>query len=69
MSDAAGFSLCPKQLYIFPFLLLHNQGDRGGTVVKMLCYQSEGRWFDVEVPMKIQFLQKKISQLVSVDFH
>ena len=21
-------------------------GDRGGTVVKVLCYRSEGRWFD-----------------------
>ena len=21
-------------------------GDRGGTVVKVLCYNSEGRWFD-----------------------
>ena len=21
-------------------------GDRGGTVVKALCYKSEGRWFD-----------------------
>jgi len=23
-----------------------NSGDRGGTVVKVLCYKSEGRWFD-----------------------
>jgi len=21
-------------------------GDRGGTVVKVLCYKSEGHWFD-----------------------
>ena len=21
-------------------------GDRSGTVVKVLCYKSEGRWFD-----------------------
>ena len=21
-------------------------GDHGGTVVKVLCYKSEGRWFD-----------------------
>ena len=27
-------------LYILP------GGDRGGTVVKVLCYKSEGRWFD-----------------------
>ena len=26
------------RLYIF--------GDRGSTVVKVLCYKSEGRWFD-----------------------
>ena len=23
-----------------------NGGDRGGTVVKVLCYKSEGRWFN-----------------------
>ena len=23
-----------------------NRGDRGSTVVKVLCYKSEGRWFD-----------------------
>ena len=22
------------------------RGDRGSTVVKVLCYKSEGRWFD-----------------------
>ena len=22
------------------------RGDRGGTLVKVLCYKSEGRWFD-----------------------
>ena len=27
-------------------LVLICVGDRGGTVVKMLCYKSEGRWFD-----------------------
>ena len=21
-------------------------GDRGGTVIKVLCYKPEGRWFD-----------------------
>ena len=25
---------------------VNNYGDRGGTVVKVLCYKSEGRWFD-----------------------
>jgi len=27
-------------------LILNNSGDRGTTVVKLLCYKSEGRWFD-----------------------
>ena len=26
--------------------LFGKEGDRGSTVVKMLCYKSEGRWFD-----------------------
>ena len=25
---------------------LYDSGDRGGTVVKVLFYKSEGRWFD-----------------------
>ena len=25
---------------------VHMEGDRGSTVVKVLCYKSEGRWFD-----------------------
>ena len=32
------------------FLLINKiykyNGDRGSTVVKVLCYKSEGRWFD-----------------------
>ena len=24
----------------------YKYGDRGGRVVKVLCYKSEGRWFD-----------------------
>jgi len=27
-------------------LSLAKVGDRGGRVVKVLCYKSEGRWFD-----------------------
>ena len=27
----------------FPII---KSGDRGGAVVKVLCYKSEGRWFD-----------------------
>ena len=26
--------------------VLNLMGDRGSTVVKVLCYKSEGRWFD-----------------------
>ena len=29
-------------IYIIP----DKYGDRGGTVLKVLCYKSEGRWFD-----------------------
>jgi len=31
--------------YFIVFYIYYN-GDRGSTVVKMLCYKSEGRWFD-----------------------
>ena len=27
-------------------VVLGRKGDRGSTVVKVLCYKSEGRWFD-----------------------
>jgi hypothetical protein len=30
----------------FCFCIWTLSGDHGGTVVKMLCYKSEGRWFD-----------------------
>jgi len=35
-------------LYSFSniFSISNISGDRGGTVVKVLCYKSEGRWFD-----------------------
>jgi len=34
--------------YYPDFVLVQKRilGDRGGTVVKVLCYKSEGRWFD-----------------------
>jgi len=32
-----------KQYIIIIIIII---GGRGGTVVKMLCYKSEGRWFD-----------------------
>jgi len=28
------------------YLIEQHSGDRGSTVVKVLCYKSEGRWFD-----------------------
>jgi len=30
-------------------------GDRGGTVVKVLCYKSEGRWFDWNFSLTLSF--------------
>jgi hypothetical protein len=36
-----------EQYYAPLFQCVRNvHGDRGGTVVKVLCYKSEGRWFD-----------------------
>jgi len=34
-----------KKIDYFP-KYYYSVGDRGGTVVKVLCYKSEGRWFD-----------------------
>jgi len=34
-----------KNIFIYLFIYLLT-GDLGGTVVKVLCYKSEGRWFD-----------------------
>ena len=34
-----------SSLKIF-FRIGEHYGARGGTVVKVLCYKSEGRWFD-----------------------
>ena len=31
---------------LFLKVILFASGDRGGTVVKVLCYKSVGRWFD-----------------------
>jgi len=35
--------ICFLQLYMLQLLFF---GGRGDTVVKVLCYKSEGRWFD-----------------------
>ena len=32
-------------VYIYVTCVTHNL-DRGSTAVKVLCYKSEGRWFD-----------------------
>ena len=38
---------CKEKFGAHLIVLLFNLcGDRGGTVVKVLCYKSEGRWFD-----------------------
>ena len=34
-----------RHYYIYPVTRVY-RGDRGGTVVKVLRYKSEGRWFD-----------------------
>ena len=35
-----------KKVSYFPLSIMTHLGDRNGTVVKVLCYKSEGRWFD-----------------------
>jgi len=38
-----------KKLHVDGRIILKcilNEGDRGSTVVKVLCYKSESRWFD-----------------------
>jgi len=32
--------------YIYIYIIYIYSKERGGTVVKVLCYKSEGRWFD-----------------------
>ena len=39
------FNLCCRRSSIFR-ISSGTYGDRGNTVVKALCYESEGRWFD-----------------------
>ena len=34
----------PQKLYIHIYIYIYM--DSGGTVVKVLCYKLEGRWFD-----------------------
>ena len=34
------------KIRITKFRIFLTRGDRGGTLVKVLCYKSEGRWFD-----------------------
>jgi len=36
----------PELLPHYPKFNTIEDGDRGSTVVKVLCYKSEGRWFD-----------------------
>jgi len=35
-----------KMCILISSTVLSEVADRGSTVVKMLCYKSEGRWFD-----------------------
>ena len=44
------FVLCTETIVVvLSFFTKYTElfGDRGGTVVKVLCYKSEGRWFDL----------------------
>ena len=48
MADAVNTTDAASSEYrvmYFVRLSAHCLGDRGGTVVKVLCYKSEGRWF------------------------
>jgi len=40
------FSLCCSVYLCVNVTSATANGDRGSTVVKVLCYKSEGRWFD-----------------------
>jgi len=40
------FSFGTRRKWVFLAYICETIGDRGGTVVKVLCYKSEGRWFD-----------------------
>ena len=37
---------CVQRISLQMAVVLVTLGDRGGTVVKVLRYKSEGRWFD-----------------------
>ena len=38
---------CPNHITTLKLIIVVKlTGDRGGKVVKVLCYKSEGRWFD-----------------------
>jgi len=47
-SQTAGFSRnnIERDMCVLIVSSTNYSGDRGSTVVKMLCYKSEGRWFD-----------------------
>jgi len=42
---STGFVLTKKRKSDLAQIVIH-KGVRGGTVVKVLCYKSEGRWLD-----------------------
>ena len=47
MLNINGFSSLDNPILFREFLYAHYiDGDRGSTVVKVLCYKPEGRWFD-----------------------
>ena len=47
LNDCSSRLLAVCNLGVTAWVLIKRKfGDRGGTVVKTLCYKSEGRWFD-----------------------
>jgi len=46
MQGAVFYEIYPKIAFKLIILCLSALGDRGGTVIKVMCYKSEGRWFD-----------------------
>jgi len=47
--SAVSVLVVAQSIFEIPEGLMNNPvyvGDHGGTVVKVLCYKSEGRWFD-----------------------
>jgi hypothetical protein len=56
-------------MYVFPACNALKGTADGGTVVKVLRYKSEGRWFDENRILKKEKINKKIPDSVIGIFH